>query len=111
MNMGLTKNGICYNLIESPYKVSVTYNSQTLRFYFSSKLNSEKFIERLELNREDINGSLTKRFKLSVINNTLCDIMLYNKIEQRGFYINADGKGLEWLEEIVLDGEIVTRGN
>lgn len=109
--MALTKNGICYNLIESPYKVNITYDKQVIRFYFSSKINSSKFLERLETNRDNINASLSKRFKMGVVYNILCDLTLYEKIEQRGFYITIDGKGIEWLEEIELDGTIVTRKN
>ena len=107
--MELTRAGVCYDLPNSPYHVTISYGDQNVKFMFSSKLNADKFKDRLILNRKDRNGMLSKQFGFEIEYDILCDIHLYNKIEKRGFYISANGKGLEWKEEVKLDGMILTR--
>lgn len=101
--MSLTKHGICYDLTKSPFTVCMWYG-QNVIYAFSSEKNKEKFINKLEANREELTNSLYKRFKMELDIPLLCDIRLYDSIENRGFYIEVDGKVLRCLEEVTLAG-------
>lgn len=104
-NIQLTRNGVAYDFKASPYKHKVTYNTDdSLEFIFSSNLNMTKFIDKMEKNRKEINESLSKRFGFNIFNDKLSDIKLYVKIEKRGFLINKDKESIEWLSNIILDG-------
>lgn len=81
--MVITKNGVCYDFSLSEYRLKV----DNLTFVFSSQLHLDKFKQRLKENRNTINRSLTKRFNVHINVNTLADIVLYKKIETRGFLI------------------------
>lgn len=105
MNEVLTRNGIANVLSESPYKHKINYTKNSyVIFVFSSELYKGKFVERLEDNREKINGSLTNRFGFEINNDILCDIKLYSSIEKRGFLIKNNKEGFECLNDIVLSG-------
>lgn len=109
--MKLTKRGVCYDLAVTPYIHKEVYNYQVIYYHFSSEINLSKFRERMGENREALNTSLTKRFKFEVKNDVLCDLRLYNSVENRGFYIEADGKVIRWLEEITLIGQKIDKEN
>lgn len=98
--MSMTRNGIVYDLIKSPYKT--TLNGIT--FYFSSTNHLEKFNEQFKENRETLVYSLYKRFKLGVYINELYDLVLYNKIETRGFLVSYKGDFYKCLNNIILSG-------
>lgn len=86
-----TRDGIYYDLRYSDYKLTVN----CLTYVFSSQLHLEKFRARLKENRDIINYSLSKRFNFDVNVEQLADIVLYKKIEKRGFrIITIDGKEL-----------------
>ena len=79
----MTRAGVCYNFEISPYRVT----KDMYTFVFSSQLHVEKFKEKYKENRDIINYSLTKRFGFDVCFDTLADVVLYRKIEKRGFLI------------------------
>ncbi len=81
--MVMTKHGVCYDFKKSPYK----YDRNGVTFVFSSQLHLEKFTKKIEENRKKINDSLSNRFDLNVDVSALADIVLYKKIETRGFLI------------------------
>lgn len=95
----MTKNGVCYELNKSPFR----YKVEGVEYVFSSLLYVNKFKERLHENRESINNSLSKRFGYDVSANFLCDMVLYKKIEKRGFLVIVNGVDLEWEKEIKID--------
>ena len=102
----LTRNGITYNLKLSPYEYIVKYsNGENIKYKFSSLLYKDKFITRLNGNRETINGSLSKRFGIELSNNVLCDLKLYSSIEKRGFLVETKEGYYECLNIIKLDGQ------
>ena len=108
----LTRDGICYNFLKTPYEVKVPYyNNKELIYKFSSKNNVRRFKEKLEENRKKINDSISKRFKFDIQNDLICDIKLYSMIETRGFLITGNGVFLECLENIQLTGAEVTSKN
>lgn len=103
----LTRDGVCYDLTKSPY--SCVKNGVT--FYFSSQKHLDKFQDRLKTNRDTINYSLTKRFGFSVDVSTLADVVLYKKVETRGFLIAVEEVEYKCLKSLKLGGAKVTLRN
>lgn len=102
--MKLTRHGICYNLKTSPYKHIEKYDDMEVVFAFSSQIYIPKFEERQKANRDKINASLANRFGVAFENNLLSDIMLYSKVESRGFYLTINGEEFECLSNLKLNG-------
>lgn len=75
-----------------------------IKYFFASATHLEKFIELKEVNRERINESLTRRFKIKLCLNEMCDIVLYSKVETRGFYLEIEGVGYSWISNLELNG-------
>lgn len=87
----ISRNGVCYDLNISSYR----YRVDNLTYVFSSKLHLEKFKTKFKENRDIINRSLSNRFNVDVDVSQLADIVLYRKIETRGFLIvTVEGKEL-----------------
>lgn len=106
MIVSLTRNGIAMDIRLSPYKHKINYRKNSYIIYvFSSEFYKGKFVERLEENRQKINGSLSNRFGFEIANDILCDIKLYSMIEKRGFLIKNTKEGFECLNDIILDGK------
>lgn len=99
--MELTRGAkICYNLAKTPYKT----NSGNLCFCFSSEKHLQKFKARLKDNRDYINKSLSRRFGVDINVNCLADILLYRKIETRGFLLIDDkGVKISW-QRLLMSG-------
>ena len=100
----LSRGGICYNLEMTPFFISNKYEDKKVIFNFSSEFYKNKFISQIEKHREKINESLSKRFGLVVINPILADIVLYSKVESRGFYLLIDDEEYKCLNSIKLTG-------
>lgn len=100
--MVLTKNGICYDLKDSPYFCFVG----VYKFFFSSPAHLNRFKVGLEANRDWLNDSMTRRFKFEMQMDVLADFSLYRKIETRGFLIINDltGVAYECPESIEFHG-------
>lgn len=107
----LTRGGVCYDLRTTPFIFEVSYNDELIRYAFSSEYNRTSFRNRIMENRENINNSLTKRFKIEISMDKLADIKLYSNIEKRGFLIETDRESIEWLSIIRLDGNKVMKKN
>lgn len=100
----ITRNGVCYDLTISPYQ----YKIDNLIYMFSSKAHLVKFKKKHLEHRDIINYSLSKRFNMKVDVSQLADIVLYKKIETRGFLIvTCEGNNL-WQNNIILNGKGVT---
>ena len=107
--MALTRSLIAYNLDESPHRMEVPYDQQTLTYVFSSELYKQKFYERFINNREEVGESLTRRFGFQINNDLLCDLRLYTNIEKRGFLILKGEDKFVCREDITLDGEMLLK--
>ena len=103
----MTRNGIVYKLELSPYKVTV----EGVTYMFSSVNHLDKFMEKLNENRDTISYSLSKRFGVSVNLIILSDIVLYSKVETRGFLISHKGESYSCKKDIILSGVILTKKN
>ena len=100
----LSRGGICYNLEITPFTVISKYENRKVKFSFSSEFYKGKFEAQIKEHREKINQSLSKRFGLVVFNPLLADIVLYSKIETRGFYLLIDDEEYKCLSSIKLTG-------
>lgn len=107
--MGLTRDGIAYDLNISPYRLEVPYEGCSLTYVFSSELYKGKFYDRFLENREKIGNSLSNRFGFQIENDMLCDIALYGNIEKRGFMILKGEDKIVCQESIILDGAKLTK--
>ena len=101
----LTRNGISYNLEQSPYKVVKTYSNTEIVYKFSSQLYVNKFTTRIDNNRKKVNDFISKKYKIDFSNDILSDLNLYSETEKRGFFIYIDGSGCKCLSNIKLDGQ------
>lgn len=104
--MTLTKNGICYDLKESPYFCFVGF----YKFFFSSPAHLVKFRKGLEANRDWLNDSMSRRFKFTMSLDLLADLSLYRKTETRGFLVRDEMSGMvyECPENIEYRGTIIS---
>ena len=102
-----TRNGVCYDLTLSEYRHTIG----DLTFVFSSQLHLDKFKVKLRDNRNTINRSLSKRFNLTVDVSKMADIVLYKKIETRGFLIVTNEGNELWQNNMQYVGGKVTSKN
>jgi hypothetical protein len=97
---------IYHDIKETIFKFDTGVNT----FYFSSELNMKKFRDKIIENRKRISDSLSNRFNMAIDNYNLSDVVLYRKIEKRGFLImNEKGEILEWPNQIRFVGDQLTK--
>lgn len=101
----LTRNGVCYNLQNSPY-YTVT---EHFTFYFSNVYHKRKFDGGLTAKREWLSDSLTRRFKLRMCADDLAALHYYRQVETRGFFV-VDVYGREYRSIHAFEGDIVIEG-
>ena len=104
----LTRSGVCYDLRNSPYKYQVNYNNQEITYCFSSEVVKQRFISKLNDNRETTHRFFEKKYGFLCVFNKLADITLYSKTEIRGFCIVVDGEVVLWQEKVKFVGEQLT---
>jgi len=104
-----TRNGIYHDLHLSSYCFLVC--DTHLVFIFSSDLHLTKFEEQYEIHRKEFNVKLNSRYRVNVNFKAYADILLYKKIENRGFLIVNEGGQKLCLENLQLNGEKVTLKN
>lgn len=100
----ITRNGVVYDLNISSYRFTL----DGLVFVFSSKLHLEKYKKKYKENRDIINYSLSRRFNMAVDVSQLADIVLYRKIETRGFLVVTVDGGELCQNNIIYGGGKVT---
>lgn len=76
----MTRNGIEYNLSKSPYR----FETPDFIFVFSSEMHMKKFENQRHDRKNYINESLSNRFNIFIDSETLSDLILYRRIENRG---------------------------
>lgn len=100
----ISRRGVVYDLTISPYRCTV----DGLTFVFTSQLHLDKFKHKVKENRDIINYSLSKRFNINVDVSQLADVVLYRKIETRGFLIVTDeGKEICQNRITYVGGEVI----
>ncbi|MBO5715290.1 MAG: hypothetical protein J6S23_02715 [Clostridia bacterium] len=95
----ISRRGICYDLNLSDYRETIN----GITYVFSSQNHLDKFKRNLNKHRETINTSLSKRFNLTIDVPQLADVVLYKKIETRGFLIVTD-EGIKLCQNNILYG-------
>lgn len=87
-----TVKGIYLNLNESDY----CFNFKGLSFYFSSKMYMEKFKENVLYFVEQETIKFEVKYKMTINLDLYFMLVLYNRIEKRGFrvYDNINNKEL-----------------
>lgn len=83
-----TRNGICNNMDVSPYFVEL----EKVTYYFSSKNYMDKFIRCYRFNREEMQDLIYKRLHFRLNANQIFDMLLYDKIEKRGYRVEYGGE-------------------
>lgn len=105
--MTITRAGVYYDLSKSHHRLKL----EECTFVFSSQLHLDKFKSQYQAHREKINVSLSKRFNVNVDVSMLADVVLYKRIETRGFLIvSKDGK-LSCVSNIRFESGKVTLRN
>lgn len=99
----ITRRGVCYNLKISPYH----YTAEGIKYFFSTTINREKFINNYQANRKELKNKFDKKLKLNLNANQMYDIDLYKRVESRGFYITVEGKEI-CLNTLTFVGKIKT---
>jgi hypothetical protein len=107
----LTRNGVAKDLKVSPYCFTEVTEDGVVTFNFSSKLHLNNFIKKREENYTMIYNYIYKRFKFKINCRMLADCNLYQKIENRGFYILINNKEFLCPSSIILNGESKTKKN
>lgn len=101
-----TRNGIYYDLSKSTYRFKVPDTNIT--FVFSSDLHMIKFEDQFKENRNDFNVKQKARYRIDITMKVLPDILLYKKIETRGFLMVNEGGQVLCQENLKLIGEKAT---
>jgi hypothetical protein len=101
-----TRHGIYYDLTKSPYKF-ITPDSNTT-YVFSSDLHMMKFEDQYINNRSELNLKFESRYHVHFNLMVMPDLILYRRIEKRGFLVITDGGHKLCQDNLRLDGEKVT---
>lgn len=105
----MTSSGVEHNLSVSPYIVRKVYGEKEVIYYFSTSGAMARFEECICSNRDTLCDSLNRRFKIKFyLSPMFCDVMLYKKVESRGFRIVINGRVIEWLKELEYNGQELT---
>lgn len=104
MNKIKTRNNIFYDLSLSDFKFKT---DDDVTFCFSSKLYKDKFVAQHLDYRRRVSNYLTKTYSIDVSTSLFADVVLYTKIEKRGFLIlSVKGEKL-CKEKILLNGAMI----
>ena len=101
MNRIRSVRGVYYDLKQSKYVFTVG----GIKFYFSSVLYRDKFMDRYLDECERFHEAINKIYKdkFDIRASTLALVRLYTLIEKRGFYIKVNGVGIDCLENLIFD--------
>lgn len=104
----LSRANVAYDLTISPHTERVSYGETEMVYVFSSKLYREKFKSRYLEHRESKCLELKRKLGINVKLREVADIMLYASIEKRGFLVWKGTEAIKCVDDITLDGVIVT---
>lgn len=108
----LTRSNIAHDLSISPHRMIIEYSKeQKIEYVFSSELYKNKFIEDIKVNRDKISESLSNRFGFAIVCDVLSDLFSYKKRETRGFLIYQNEEEFICLEQVKLDGQMLTKNS
>ena len=105
--MAMTKGGVYYDLDESIFEFSfLTATNETITFVFSSLSHLNKFEEQVKDYIYQFNAYLSRKYSISPHMRGYPAIMLYSRIETRGFKIYWHGcyRSLMEVENAMKEG-------
>lgn len=96
-----SKNGVFYELKESPYSFMYGYCT----FFFSSRKHLSSFMDKICVRTQWLDDSMEKRFHFYVNMQLAAAFQLYFTVETRGCYVRLEnGEELTCRENLRLDG-------
>jgi YHS domain-containing protein len=101
----VTRNNIYKDLQSSPFKIIL----EGVIYHFSSLLHLQKFVSRYPKNRRSMTEYLAKLYNVNLSLHRLPDLILYRKIETRGFFIKLEGSELKCLDSVIFMEKILIR--
>lgn len=102
--MILTRSGVAKDLKRSPFRIIL--NGVT--YCFSSDKHLQKFKAQCYAYRAQVNLSLSHRFDYELDLSMIADLVLYRKIETRGFFIKYRGEEFTCQKLHVSSGDNLT---
>ncbi len=105
--MAITKGGVFYDLEESYFEFTVyTATNEPVTFVFSSKSHLDKFRGQVGEFIDDFNMSIRRKYGISPHMRGYPAVILYSRIETRGFKIYWHGccRSLKEVEEKMKEG-------
>lgn len=94
---------VYHELRDSPYKIS----TGNFTYVFSSNFYMVKFAQEQLQWRRKLKAKMEALYLVKVYFDDYADLVLYSKIEKRGFrVITSSNEVIEWLNQVKLDGKI-----
>jgi len=100
-----TRNNIYHDLAESPFRILL----EGVFYHFSSLLHLQKFVSLYPENRRKMTEYLAKLYTVNLSLHRLPDLVLYRKIETRGFFIKLEGSELTCLDSAIFMEKVLIR--
>lgn len=97
-----SRYGVVYDLSNTPFIAEWG----DLRLHFSTNAHLVKFMDNVSTRTHWLNDSLSKRFHVFMGMGDLAALQLYMMIENRGFYVELDGKVLTCPDEVEFHGRL-----
>lgn len=108
----MTKSGVEANLKISPYVVENNYNGKEVIYYFSTEKNMNRFKNEDLTFFVSVCTSLTNRFRIRFhLPKMFTDIVLYSRIERRGFHVIIEGIETKCVSDLKLIGAELKKEN
>lgn len=108
----MTKSGVEANLKISPYVVHNNYNGKEVIYYFSTANNMDRFKSEADTFFTSVCTSLTNRFRIKFhLPHMFTDIVLYSRIERRGFHVIIEGVETKCVNDLKLIGAQIEKEN
>ena len=101
----VTRRGVYNDLSLSPYK----FKTEKLTLFFSSAVNLKRFRDALDQHLILFAQKCEKYLGVPINDNTLSILMLYHRIEGRGWRVIDNGVNALWLNELALNGNLEKR--
>lgn len=95
----MTRYGVERNLSISPFYVK----TEEAIYYFSSLTHEKKFRKMFHVKHSEVNEYLNKKYGVNIKGDLLAELILYQKIETRGYRVEWKGCVFTCQNEIYLD--------
>lgn len=107
----ITRRGISYDLNSTPYNLELGCSCGPMILSFSSQSHKQKYISRMNglFNKSaaaPVSDPLRARYKLNVFYTTIDLVVLYMKIETRGFNITVKGVAASCPEQLTFTDHV-----